>query len=166
MKMKSTEIIAKREKINKSLKRNWGIIRSENVVDKNYTRSYDMKNLLASIEADAIERINTKLDSICINLGYAKRSDLPATSIFPTIYELSEKNEMFVQLGLIPTLDLKKKAAKGKKNLKETEELTSDYIKKLRDKLQLEINSLRKKLEDFNNNASLDIASAYMFLAV
>ena len=54
---------------------------------------------------------------------------------------------------------------KGKKNLKQNEELTRDYLNKLRNKLQLEINGLKKKLADFNDMAELDTSKAYMYLA-
>ena len=52
-----------------------------------------------------------------------------------------------------------------KKNLKKNEELTRDYLNKLRNNLQLEINGLKKKLADFNDAAELDTTSAYMYLA-
>lgn len=54
---------------------------------------------------------------------------------------------------------------KGKKNLKQNEELTRDYLNELRNNLQLEINGLKKKLADFNDAAELDTSGAYMYLA-
>ena len=163
MKIKSTEIKAKLEKLNKDITNNWMIIRTENLVENGFKRHYDMKALL-----DAIDRIQTKLDQFCINIGFKSRSDFPKDSIYPIIFELSEKNEQFVQLGIIiekstinPTLKMKK----GKKNLKQNEELTRDFLNKLRNNLQLEINGLKKKLADFNDAAELDTTSAYMYLA-
>lgn len=165
MKMKSTDINNNRAKLDKDIARSWSIIRIENLIDKNETRNYDMKALLSEIENMANARIQAKLDSLAVNLGFSKRSDFPKESIYPTIYTLSEKNEMFVQLGKIKTINPGLKAKLGKKKLFKTEELTADYINKLKNSLQLEINALKKKLEDFNSKAELDISSAYMYLA-
>ena len=168
MKIKSTDIKAKLEKLNKDITNNWIIIRTENLVENGFKRHYDMKALLDDINKKAIDRIQTKLDQFCINIGFKSRSDFPKDSIYPIIFELSEKNEQFVQLGIIiekstinPTLKMKK----GKKNLKQNEELTRDYLNKLRNNLQLEINGLKKKLADFNDAAELDTSGAYMYLA-
>ena len=54
---------------------------------------------------------------------------------------------------------------KGKKKLNEEEELTRDFLTKMRNDLQLEIIELKKKLEDFNSNAELDTNKTYMYLA-
>lgn len=56
------------------------------------------------------------------------------------------------------------KRAKGKKNLKVTEELTSAYLNTIKNKIQLEINKLNKDLEEFNDKAELDIESAPLAL--
>lgn len=164
-KIKSTDIIANREKYDKEIKKMWNIIRTENLIDKNATRNYDMKALLTTITEMSNNRIQAKLDSMAINLGFKSRSDFPKDSIYPIIYTLSEKNEYLVQLGLIPTINPSLKAKLGKKKLYKSEEITADYINKLKNSLQLEINSLKKKLEDFNNKAELDISTAYMYLA-
>lgn len=165
MKIKSTDIIANREKLDKEIKRMWGIIRTENLIEKGAIRNYDMKGMLSSITDSSNKRIQAKLDSMAINLGFKSRSDFPKDSIYPIVYTLSEKNEYLVQLGMIPTINPGLKAKLGKKKLYKTEELTADYINKLKNTLQLEINSLKKKLEDFNSNAELDISSTYMYLA-
>lgn len=151
----SKEILSSRDKLSKDITRQWAIIRSENLIEKNGKRNYDMKELLNSIDAFGKKRIIDKLDSLAINLGIKDRKDFPKDNIYTIIYTLSEKNEMFVQLGLIPTLNPILKLKKGKKKLDKTEELTSDFISNLRNKLQLEINALKKKLEDYNNSATL-----------
>ena len=163
--MKSTEIIAKRDKLSKDITRNWNIIMSENKVEKGYKRNYEMKELLSKIIDLGNERINVKLDSLCINLGFKNRSMLPKESIYPIIYKLSEKTELYTKLGMVDTINPDLKRKKGKDKLKYTEELTFDYIQNLRNKLQLEINELRKNLEDFNENFDFNTESAYMFLA-
>jgi len=48
-KIKSTEIIENRKKYDKEIKKMWNIIRTENLIDKNATRNYDMKALLDTI---------------------------------------------------------------------------------------------------------------------
>lgn len=168
MKIKSTDIKAKLEKLNKDITHNWIILRTENLVDNGFKRHYDMKGLLDEINKKAIDRIQTKLDQLCINLGIKSRKDFPKESIYPIIFELSEKNEQFVQLGILidkSTINPILKMKKGKKNLKKNEELTHDYLTKLKNNLQLEINGLKKKLTDYNENAELDTSSAYMHLA-
>lgn len=168
MNMKSTDIILNRKKLDNDIKRMWNIIRTENLISKDQKRNYDMKALLASIGMSAEQRIQTKLDSIAINMGYKSRADFPKESIYPTIYKLSEKNEYYVQLEIIlktATINSTLKAKLGKKKLSKTEELTADYIKKLMNSTQLEINGLKKELEDFNSKAELDISKAYMYLA-
>lgn len=49
MKIKSTEIKAKLEKLNKDITNNWMIIRTENLVENGFKRHYDMKALLDDI---------------------------------------------------------------------------------------------------------------------
>ena len=116
-KIKSTEIIENRKKYDKEIKKMWNIIRTENLIDKNATRNYDMKALLDTITEMSNNRIQTKLDSIAINLGFKSRKDFPKESIYPIIYTLSEKNEYLVQLGSIPTINPGLKAKLGKKKL-------------------------------------------------
>lgn len=168
MKIKSTEIKAKLEKLHKDITWQWNIIRTENKVEKGYTRRYNMKALLDDIQSKANDRIQYKLDQLCINLGFKSRADLPKESIYPTIFKLSEINEQFVQIGILiekATIDPSYKMKKGKKNLKIEEELTRDYLTKIKNGLQLEIIDLKKKLADFNEAAELDLEKAYMFLA-
>lgn len=163
MKRTSTEILESRDKLSKNITNTWGIIKSENVIDKGYTRNYDIKGLLKDIENFSNLRIIDKLDSLCINLGISDRKDFPNKSIYHIIYTLSEKNEMYVQLGLIKTINPKLKLKVGKNKLTKSEELTADYIAKLRDKLQIEINALKKKLKDYNATAQLTTDSSYNF---
>ena len=149
--------ITTRDNLSKEITRNWGIIRSENLIDKSEKRNYDMKALLSLIEKLSKERIKMKLYTQLINMGFTNVNELPSNSLYPIIFELSEKNEMFVQLGLIRTIDPKIKAKKGKKGISKTEELTFNFIKSKREKLQLEINDLKKKIADYNENAKLCI---------
>ena len=167
-KIKATDIIKNKKQLDIDISKYWNIILKENLLDKGLTRNYDMKSLLHSINEMYNKRVQTKLDSIAINLGYKSRADFPKESIYPIIYTLSERNELYVHLDKvlkIATINPILKAKLGKKKLYKTEELTADYIKKLMIPLQLEINGLKKKLEDFNSKAELDIDKAYMYLA-
>lgn len=166
--MKSiTSIYAKDriKKLSNDITNYWHIIQKENVVPKGFTRNYDLKALLTKIEEMAAERYLMKLYLQCINMGYKKFSELPDTNNYTTIFLLSEKKEQLFQLNHIKTINLKLKRAKGKKNLNNTEELTSAYIKTLTNKLELEINKLTKDLSTFNETAELDIEDAPKCLA-
>lgn len=150
----------RRDILSKEITKYWTIIKNENIISKETCRNYDLKVLLTKIQEMAEERLLMKLYLQCINMGYKKFSDMNADNNYYTIFSLSEKQEQLFHLGKIKTIDPKIKRAKGKKALKITEELTSAYITSLKNKLQLEINKLNKDLEDFNDNAELDIESA------
>ena len=161
----SKHIINRRKELSNEITKYWNIIKRENVIPKGIKRNYDLKSVLTEIESMAEERIMLKLYLQCINMGYKKFSELPKTNNYHAIFTLSEKQEQLFHLGKIHTIDQKLKRSKGKKNLSETEELTSAFIKIKMNKLQLEINGLMKTIEDFNNKAELDIESAPLSLA-
>jgi hypothetical protein len=161
----SKYIIARRKELSNEITKYWNIIKNENVIPTGAKRNFDLKALILDIQAKAEERILLKLYLQCINMGYKKFSELPITNNYLDIFTLSEKQEQLFHLSKIKTLDPKLKRAKGKKNLDKTEELTSAYISSLKAKLQLEINALNKKIEDFNNGAELNIEEAPLSLA-
>lgn len=161
----SKYIIARRKELSNEITKYWNIIKNENVIPTGAKRNFDLKALILDIQAKAEERILLKLYLQCINMGYKKFSELPITNNYLDIFTLSEKQEQLFHLSKIKTLDPKLKRAKGKKNLDKTEELTSAYISSLKAKLQLEINALNKKIEDFNNSAELNIEEAPLSLA-
>lgn len=161
----SKYIITKRKELSNEITKYWNIIKNENVILKGATRNFDLKKLLEKIQEMADERILLKLYLQCINMGYKKFSELPATNNYLTIFTLCEKQEQLFHLSKIKTIDPKLKRAKGKKGLNNSEELTSAYISTLKNKLQLEINKLNKDIEDFNESAILNIESAPMSLA-
>ena len=82
----ATSAISTRDLLSKEIMKNWGIIRSENLIDKSASRNYDMKALLNRIEKLAKERIKMKLYTQLINMGFAKFSDLPKNSLYPIIF--------------------------------------------------------------------------------
>lgn len=161
----SKYIITRRKELSNEITKYWNIIKNENVIPTGAKRNFDLKALILDIQAKAEERILLKLYLQCINMGYKKFSELPITNNYLDIFTLSEKQEQLFHLSKIKTLDPKLKRAKGKKNLDKTEELTSAYISSLKAKLQLEINTLNKKIEDFNNGAELNIEEAPLSLA-
>lgn len=161
----SKYIITRRKELSNEITKYWNIIKNENVIPTGAKRNFDLKALILDIQAKAEERILLKLYLQCINMGYKKFSELPITNNYLDIFTLSEKQEQLFHLSKIKTLDPKLKRAKGKKNLDKTEELTSAYISSLKAKLQLEINALNKKIEDFNNGAGLNIEEAPLSLA-
>lgn len=161
----SKYIITRRKELSIKITKYWNIIKNENVIPTGAKRNFDLKALILDIQAKAEERILLKLYLQCINMGYKKFSELPITNNYLDIFTLSEKQEQLFHLSKIKTLDPKLKRAKGKKNLDKTEELTSAYISSLKAKLQLEINALNKKIEDFNNGAELNIEEAPLSLA-
>lgn len=161
----SKYIITKRKDLSNDITKYWNIIKNENIIPTGAKRNFDLKALLAKIQEMAEERILLKLYLQCINMGYTKFSELPATNNYLTIYTLSEKQEQLFHLNKIKTIDPKIKRAKGKKNLNTTEELTSAFITSMKNKLQLEINKLNKEIIDFNEKAILDIEKAPLSLA-
>lgn len=161
----SKYIITRRKELSNEITKYWNIIKNENVIPTGAKRNFDLKALILDIQEKAEERILLKIYLQCINMGYKKFSELPKNNNYLDIFTLSEKQEQLFHLSKIKTLDPKLKRAKGKKNLNKTEELTSIYINSMKAKLQLEINALNKKIEDFNNDAELSIEEAPLSLA-
>lgn len=165
----SKYIITRRKEISNTITKNWDIIAKYNITPKNLPTKhkcpYDLKKLIEENIELMEERILLKLYLQCINMGYKKFSELPATNNYINIYTLSERSEYLFKLNHIPTLNKALKRATGKKNMNETEILTSDYINSLKKPLELEIIDLQKKIEDFNNAAELDIEEPAASLA-
>ena len=157
---KANEIIEERNKLSVEISRYWGTIRIENVVNRNYTRNYDLKALYENIKSLANKRIEAKLEMLCINMGLKSYSDLPEVCNQRDVFRLSELNEIFVQLGQIKTINPKLKAQKGKNNLNKTEALTSNWIAARKNEIELEITNLKNKLTEFNEKAELEIEVA------
>lgn len=159
------ECKTRRDSLSKDITKYWNILKRENVVPKKYRRNYNLDEVLNQIIQMGEERVLMKLYLQCINMGLNKFVDLNAANNYITIFTLSEKQEQLFHLSKIPTLDTKTKRKKGKKNMEEHEHFTYQAIAKKRNELQLEINALLKKLEDFNNQATLDISAPAASLA-
>lgn len=152
----STEIIEKRDKLSADITRTWNIIKMENVVFRGFKRNYDMKVLLDSIFDKCKERIEIKLQSLALNLGFTDINDLPEDSIYPTIFAVGELKEIKKQLSHVPTLDPEIIKKVGKKRMKKTEVLTRGFVKNLSEALTIKINTLNKELLDYNAVHSLE----------
>lgn len=153
MKITSNEILTLRDTYSKEISNCWNIIYSENKATKKYERKYDLGKILDRIHTLSELRIKVKMHSIAINLGITNFSDFPKNSCYLTIFELSEKNEEYVKLGLIETISPIER--KIKKNL--TEKFSFNFIKAKKDTLLKEITGLKKRLSEFNEKASLII---------
>lgn len=164
MKLKSNNIINARKNLSKDITHYWLIIRRENIMSKSAVRNYDLQVVMNQIFQKAEYRVKIKLALQAINMGYTNLDDLKKDTNYESVFTLSEKNEQFVQLGLIETLNSATKAATGKKKLSATEIFTSAKIRAMKKKLQLEINALTKKIEDFNNNTELTMDDSYVSL--
>lgn len=153
-------INTKRSDLDKEIKNLWNILKQENIIDKNVTRNYNMKSVFSKIKLLSTERAKYKMYSLIVNLGFKTKPEFKKAvpnTIYDTIYELSELQEIIVKLDSIPVFSPDYKAKKGgKKGLSKTEELTSDFIKKEKNSLQIQVNALKKKLDEFNETAILD----------
>lgn len=156
MKSKATKIIETRDRLSNDITKYWNIIHVENVVNRNYKRHYDLKQVFATVQELAEQRVMAKLKALCLNMGFKRFSDLPADCIQISIFRLSELQEQKVRLSKVKTISPKLKAAKGKKNLNKTEALTSDWIKARIKELDLQIIEIKQKIADFNENNELE----------
>lgn len=162
--MKSTEILKTRDELSNNISKYWNIINVENVVNRNYKRNYNLKELYDSIIIMCSDRALFKLKALCINMGIFNFKDLATDSIQLDIFMLAELKEIKIRLGKIRTLNPKLKKKKGKNNLNKTEVLTSDWIKARKNELDLQINELEKKISSFNESHELNEEKAPMKL--
>ena len=162
--MKSTEILKNRDELSTTISKYWNIINTENVVNRNYKRNYDLKELYNSIIAMSSDRALFKLKALCVNMGIFNFKDFCTDSIQLEIFTLAELKEIKIRLGKVRTLNPKLKTKKGKKYLTKTEILTSDWIKARINELDLQINEIEKKISEFNESHEL-IEEAPMKLA-
>lgn len=147
----ATDLLNEREKLSKEITKYWGFIRTENVIKKGHKRNYDLKVLLTKIDELANMRMLIKLKLQCINMGI-QFSELKLTANVINVFMMSELQQQLVQLGLVKTIDPKKKNTKeGKRKLRVTEELTSDFIAKRKEALELKHNEISKKMDICNS---------------
>lgn len=143
-----------RDTTSQEITRLWHIIRTHNVQKKNTKSLFDLNKIYADIKVNTVTRINLKLYSLAINLGYTDYSkfieDFGTTGgLFGTIYELNELQEQYVQLGKIMFISRRKK--KLDKVNDEVEVWHWQTVQAMRNKLQAEISNLKQELVDWNN---------------
>lgn len=163
--MKANKFINKRDELSANITKYWNIISIENVVNRNYKRNYDLKNLYEEIKSLTEERVIAKLKILCINMGLKKFSDLPADCNQIDVFKLCELQEIKVHLSRLKTINPVLKAKRGKKALSKTEVLTSNWVKARISELDLEILNLKDKLTKFNEETEFDDSAAPMCLA-
>ena len=149
-KIKPLSIISGRDNVSLSITKYWNIIRSENVIDKRQKRNYELKEVYRKILEMSEARIIFKLKQQCFNMGMQIK-DLPANANIINVFRLTELNERKVQLMKVRTIDPKIKKKKGKRALTKTEVLTSDFVKKEIQNIDLAINEIKRKMDEFNN---------------
>ena len=70
MKSKATKIIETRDRLSNDITKYWNIIHVENVVNRNYKRHYDLKQVFATVQELAEQRVMAKLKALCLNMGF------------------------------------------------------------------------------------------------
>lgn len=158
--MTSKFIDTTRKDLDKEVKGLWSILKAENMILKTQKRNWEMKAVYNKIKSLSKDRAKYKMYSLMLNLGFKKEADFNKAipeNIYSIIYELSEIQEILVKLDSIPVYNPDMKAKKGKKSLSKTEELTYGFIKKEKNMLQIEVNALKKKLNEFNEKAVLEV---------
>lgn len=169
MKLKSNYIIDNRNKLSKDITHYWTILRRENLINKEESRNYNMDELANQIKQKGGQRVKVKLLLQAINMGYSvfEYTKFKDETNWEAIFTLSELNEQFTQWDIIhkyATLNPVLKAKKGKSVLSKSEHFTFAKIRAIKKKLELEINALNKKIEDFNNNAEIEAGEEYRFI--
>lgn len=154
--MKSIDILKKRDELSNQITKYWNIIQIENVVSRNYTRNYDLKQLYFDIVNMCEDRAKYKLKALCINLGFKSFKDIPKENIQLSIFRLAEMKELKVRLGKVRTINPQLKAKKGKNNLNKTEVMTYEWISARKKELDLEITTLEKEITEYNEKHEFD----------
>lgn len=154
LKITANKLIEKRELLLNDIHEYWLRIRAENVALKTYKRKFKMTELYEQIKNMEKSVINTKCMIQAINMGF-KTMEQFSNSIYPTIFELQQKQERIRQLRKIPTISPVARKKYGK-NFNRTEQLSFRFRRQEIQDLEKEVLELKTKLIDFNNNASLE----------
>lgn len=171
MKLSSKDIIATRDKLCAQKTHDWKIIISENVMPKKAIanglgargKGIDLNNLYNSILQTGEKLIKIKGMLQYLNMGTTTFNfDEFKKTHYYKIFLLSEKNELLSKLEELMkknTISPNAKAKAGKKGTGLDEVFSSAKITSMKKKLQLEINSIKTEIEEYNNNTTIDITS-------
>lgn len=163
-KMNSKDIIIARKKLDETITKYWHIIKTENVMSNKAIKAgvgsgLDLKELYNKITQMANTRIKLKLMLNAINNGVSSFNyEDEKKKHYYTIFAACEAKEQVAHWKDIikKTIDPKEKARKGIKGTGKREIFSSAKITSLIGNLQLEINNLDTKIENYNNNTSID----------
>lgn len=156
--LRPNKLIRKRAEIESKINYYWNIIEHENVIPKNKIRNYDLKAIIGEFKPLYDELVDVKLRIQCANLGM-RYKDLPANANIINIYRYSALSDYKKRLTMIMnkfTIPTKTKIKYGKRKLRVTEELSSDYLKRLINECTLPLSSLQKMIDNFNENVTLE----------
>lgn len=165
--MNSKDIIIARKKLDETITKYWHIIKTENVMSNKAVKmgvgsGLDLKELYNKITQMAETRIKLKLMLNAINNGtFTFNYEEEKKKHYYTIFAASEEKEKISHWKDIikKTIDPKEKARKGMKGTGKREIFSSAKITSLINGLQLNINKLDTKIEDYNNKTSIDIGT-------
>ena len=146
--IKAADILSKIQVNTKIIKNDWAIIKTH--IDHNTTTTpdYDLHAVLKEIKSLAKERVSYKLMSICVNVGLMSVDQLPKTSSYRTIYELSELEEQHRELYALKT--------RAKRKGKHIESLlTDDFIDKQIVEISKNIEDYKSQLTKYNESKVL-----------
>ena len=163
-KMNSKDIIIARKKLDETITKYWHIIKTENVmsnkaVQKGVGSGLDLKELYNKILQMSETRIKLKLMLNAINNGVSTFNyEDEKKKHYYTIFAACEEKEKLAHWKEIikKTIDPKEKARKGMKGTGKREIFSSAKITQLINDLQLRINNLDTKIEEYNNKTSIE----------
>lgn len=162
--MNSKDIIIARKKLDETITKYWHIIKTENVMSTKAVKmgmgsGLDLKELYNQITQMSNTRIKLKLMLNAINNGISEFNyNEEKKKHYYTIFAASEEKEKLAHWKDIikKTIDPKEKARKGMKGTGKREIFSSAKITSLINAIQLDINKLDAKIEEYNNKTSID----------
>lgn len=165
--MNSKDIIIARKKLDETITKYWHIIKTENVMSNKAIKAgigsgLDLKELYNKITQMSETRIKLKLMLNAINNGtFTFNYEEEKKKHYYTIFAASEEKEKVSHWKEIikKTIDPKEKASKGLKGTGKREIFSSAKITSLINSLQLNINKFDAKIEEYNNETSIDIGA-------
>jgi len=163
-KMNSKDIIIARKKLDETITKYWHIIKTENVMSNKAIKmgigsGFDLKELYNKITQMAETRIKLKLMLNAINNGVSSFNyEEEKKKHYYTIFAACEEKEKVAHWKDIikKTIDPKEKARKGMKGIGKREIFSSAKITALMNNIQLNINNLDARIENYNNKTSIE----------
>lgn len=161
IKLNSGKIIEIRKSIDEKKKKYWKIIRTTNLLSKkeiaNNFRTHDLKELYNEITQMANKLVFIKGMLFYLNMGETtfNKETFKKTNNY-NIFMACELKEIIAQLKMVPTINPKTKAQKGKSIGKE-EVFSNAKITALIKDLQLKANKFDSEMEKFNNETEIEI---------